>query len=466
MRKALVLLGLFAATTSLAVFAEKDAAACGGCFHPPNENPSVITDHRMILSVSPQQTTLYDQIRYQGSPSSFAWVLPINGVATVGLSADVVFQTLDNLSATQVIPPADNCPPPPSCPGVNYGGAAGDASSSADAGVVVSHEKVVGPYETVQLHSSDPNALNNWLTSHGFAVPADVAPIIAAYVNEHFDFLAMKLVPGAGVGAMRPVRVSTPGASPLLPLRMVAAGTGATVGVTLWVVADGRYETANFPWFRIDDREIVWDWAQNRSNYTTLRAQKTAAGGGRVWEIESSLPADANSIRSQVQYGSQPQYPYDDAGVQYPPVPPGDGAAGESSDQLMKADLDTLFTGLSSSTFRLTRLRADLAHAALATDLNLTASADQSVASNVRRPTATNGSPQCPSPPPCGDYPPNYDGGIGVDPGGTVTPNDGHAESFNCQTSPALGGDSVVTLAGLAGFVGFSLFRSRRRRRS
>ena len=51
-----------------------DARACGGCFHGPTQNGDVITDHRMIFSVSPQQTTLYDEIEYQGNPASFAWV--------------------------------------------------------------------------------------------------------------------------------------------------------------------------------------------------------------------------------------------------------------------------------------------------------------------------------------------------------------------------------------------------------
>jgi hypothetical protein len=59
---------------SLASF-ERESAACGGCFHPPTENPTVVTDHRMIFAVSQTATTLYDQMRYDGAPSSFAWVL-------------------------------------------------------------------------------------------------------------------------------------------------------------------------------------------------------------------------------------------------------------------------------------------------------------------------------------------------------------------------------------------------------
>src|SRR3954470_4420989 len=97
MRTPILVFSLAASLAALVTLNESDARACGACFHPPpnpNETPSVVTDHRMILSISSQQTTLYDQIRYDGSPSSFAWVLPISGAATVGLSSDVVFSTL------------------------------------------------------------------------------------------------------------------------------------------------------------------------------------------------------------------------------------------------------------------------------------------------------------------------------------------------------------------------------------
>jgi hypothetical protein len=468
MRKAIVAVGVLSLA---ALAAERDARACGGCFHPPNETPTVVTDHRMILSVSPQQSTLYDQIRYQGDPSSFAWVLPISGTATVGLSSDALFTVLDGTSQTTILAPNPVCPaPPPGCavPGVQN---AGGGASSADAGVTVTHHQVVGPYDTVQLHSSDPNALNTWLSTNGYAVPSDVAPIIAAYVNEHFDFLAMKLVPGAGVSAMRPVRVTTAGASPLLPLRMVAAGTGATVGVTLWVVADGRYETQNFPFFHIDDSELVWDWASQRSNYTELRASKEAAGGGKIWEIESSTTQSTSGIKTQVQYASQIYYP--DAGSpEYPPIPADDaGTAGQSSQQELDADMAALFADIGANgQFRLTRMRADLAKAALANDLVLQASSDQSALSNMRRPQMTSGSPTCPSFGTCSDSP----GGGGTLPGllpgngsGGAGGSGGHS-SFSCAVteSPSPNqGWRLYSIAGVAAALGLA-FASARRRRS
>ncbi|MEO7595736.1 MAG: DUF2330 domain-containing protein, partial [Byssovorax sp.] len=83
---------------------EREAAACGGCF-APQENPTVVTDHRMIMTIEKDQSTLYDQIKYQGDPKSFAWVLPFAGEIEVGLSSDIVFSALDQVTATQILPP-------------------------------------------------------------------------------------------------------------------------------------------------------------------------------------------------------------------------------------------------------------------------------------------------------------------------------------------------------------------------
>ncbi len=466
MRKTTTVLGLVAAVATLGIAAERDASACGGCFHPPTppgEVESVITDHRMILSVSPVQTTLYDQIRYKGSPSTFAWVLPINGEAKIGLSSDTLFSTLDQISGTIVQAPPMNCPAPPSS--CRFGGATSGGASdgttpapqnAADAGVVVTHQETVGPYETVQLHSTDPNALNDWLTSHGYVIPDDVKPIVSAYVTEHYDFLALKLVPGAGVQAMRPVRVTTAGASPILPLRMVAAGTGATVGITLWVVSDGRYEPQNFPSYRVKDDELVWDWATSSSNYRELRAKDEAGLAGRGWEIESSTSQSQSSLRQYVI--SQGRIPTPSGGSDYLPIPPSDaGVGGETTDQVRQDDLDALFQGigLTDGQARITRMRSDLAHASLATDLVLTASADQSVASNVRQVTHEAGEPQCPI----------YDGQcrqVGTAPRSEVL--NASKSSFNCATSPERA-SNVFTALGLAAFAGAIAFGSRRRRR-
>jgi Uncharacterized protein conserved in bacteria (DUF2330) len=393
MNRSKLALGVVAAVSAVGFAGERRASACGGCFHPPTQTVTDITDERMLLSVSATQSTLYDQIEYSGSPSSFAWVLPIHGTVTVGLSADVLFDSIDTLTATQINPPPQNCPAP-NCavPAGQAAFAAGDGGGLSGAVQVLSQANV-GPYATVQLHSTDSSALDSWLTSNGYNIPAAIQPILDAYVTEGFDFLAMKLLPNQGVQAMRPVRVTTSGASLSLPLRMASIGTGAITGITIWVVADGRYEPQNFPFFHIDDSQLVWDWSANLSNYTTLRVEEEATLKNAGWEIESSIALNQQLITNVIQSGGQyygnglSTAPPSDAAQDYIPVGSADAgtdAGYESAEQVRADDIAALFAGLTGSTVRVTRIRSDIAQSAMTTDFVLQASSDQSELSNVR----------------------------------------------------------------------------------
>jgi hypothetical protein len=372
---------------ALALLKPSDAAACGGCFHPVGETPTVVTDHRMIFTIGQGESTLYDQIKYTGSPSSFAWVLPISGDVTVGLSADSVFTALDQATLTQVLQPSMNCPQPATSCTANHGPFADSGALGFDVNVV--KREVVGPYETVQLQASTPNALRDWLAKNGFNVPPEVAPVVDQYVAEKFNFLALKLLPNKGTQDMRPVRVTTKGANVALPLRMVAAGTGATVGITLWVVGQGRYEPQNFPSFVIAATDLTWDWQQNKSDYVDLRAAKNAAGGGKIWEIESSIDVLRPQVERVMSFAGGGLTASD-----YLPVKDAQGAVTKTAEAVREEDLTTLFP--TDTSVRVTRMRADLAHAALDTDLVMTAAKDQSELLNLRTVTKERNEPLCP----------------------------------------------------------------------
>jgi MYXO-CTERM domain-containing protein len=469
MRRALALTAIAMGAIGAALWAP-DARACGGCFGPPTppgQDVEVVTDHRMILSVSQQQTTLYDEIQYTGTPASFAWVLPISGQVTIGLSSDTLFQTIDTLTETTVESPPTDCPPPPSECQFDMNGFGGGAStapeSAADAGSAVNvlSQQVVGPYETAQLQSTDPMALDDWLTSHGYQIPADIEPVIAAYVAQNFDFLAMKLVPGAGVQSMRPVRVTTPGATIALPLRMVAAGTGATVGITLWMFGDGRYEPSNFSYFHIDDADITWDWTTNSSNYTTLRQQHETALDGAGWEIESSTEQSQQQITTYLASLERSTSFGPDAGSDYAPETASDGGISGTASQAEQDDLTALFNGIGVGTgqVRITRIRSDLAHTALGSDLQLTASPDQSELSNVRQPGLQSGEPECP----VYDNQCNYIGEEPRDQAIAAMSGSPSAGGGGCATVSDRDADGS-TLLTFAGLVGLVLAGVRRRR--
>jgi hypothetical protein len=389
----------------------------------------------------------------------------------VGLSADIVFASLD--SATQTTIESPNLPACPSCSCAEFGtptatnGGSGSSSGGGETGVTVISQSVVGPYDTVQLQSTNPTALSDWLTANGFAIPADIQPIIAAYVSEGFDFLALKLQPGQGVQAMRPVSVTTSGAGLSLPLRMVAAGTGATVGITLWVVAQGRYEAANFPNFTIDPTKLVWDWNAQTSNYTTLVQQTESAASFATWQTESSLDLSPYQIESTVLAG--------DADTDYEAVPAsdgGDGGSGETAEQVRQNDLATLFPGADQGTIRITRMRADLSHAALAADLTLQASADQNDLSNFYQVTQSVNAPACPAVPnpcpPCGESSSSSggDGGVvgSLGGGGKTNAASPGQQSFGCSAVPSDGGGGGWFELTLAGMLGIAIVRSRVRR--
>jgi hypothetical protein len=492
MRKNLIIVAAsFAAALTTSYALEHEASACGGCFSPPpspTESPTVVTDHRMILSISQDQSTLYDQIKYSGNPEAFAWVLPISGTVDVGLSANIVFQTLDGATRTSIVAPPLNCPAAPTCN--NRGSASGfgaDSSASAeDAGtpstVTVTKQEQVGPYSTVQLHATDAGALEKWLSDNGFSIPADVQPVVDKYVGEHFDFLALKLLPGKSVADMRPVRVTTKGASSVLPLRMVAAGTGATVGISLWVLGEGRYEPQNFPSFSIPTADIAWDWSQSKSDYVDLRTAKAAAAAGRAWETESSTTLYKQQIESAIlrtYYGGYPGGGYPaggptpsdpDAGpfdpqeasaqVDYLPSTDAQGTVTKTAVQARQEDLDTLLHNIPDATARVTRIRADLAHAALDADLVMTASKDQAVLSNVRQLTKELNQPQCPV------YSADGCSQVGTAPRDQAAARtDGGAESFSCTTGGSTSGGTLWLGAGL-GYLALSIARARRRKRT
>lgn len=278
---------LLASATSVMALDASPAEACGGCFVQPTER-TVVTDHRMALSVSTTQTVLWDQIRYSGDPAEFAWVLPVRAGATLQLSNDAFFTALDASTQSVVYGPQTF--------GGNYGcGLTGCANSTSAADsqsapgpgqVQILSQEVVGPYETVTLRATDPGALRAWLKNHAFAIPDAVGPTIDAYVAESFDFIALRLRPDCGERSMQPVRIVTQGADPTLPLRMVAAGVGAKVGLTLYVVSEGRWQPQNFPHAVLDESALRWDRVQNKSNYEPLTQELMAQQGGRTWVVE------------------------------------------------------------------------------------------------------------------------------------------------------------------------------------
>ena len=183
---------------TLALAAPRDADACGACYGPANES-TIVNDHKMALSLGKQQTVLWDQISYSGNPKEFAYVLPARPGTRIEPSSEAWFTALDQSTRPIIMAP------PQAYGGGGYGDdssgggcscfpsaadsasfASGDRASGGENGrepVQVIEQKVVGPYETVTVRSTEPDALDTWLRAHGFGIPEASGPIIADYVK-------------------------------------------------------------------------------------------------------------------------------------------------------------------------------------------------------------------------------------------------------------------------------------------
>ena len=287
--RATVILLLAGATSALILVASaRPAHACGGCFAPPSE-VTTVDSHRMVISLGLEETILWDQIVYSGSPEDFVWVLPVpSEQVSIELADAEFFTALDRGTAPQITPLSP--PPRRFCPsgGIGCGASvsdSGDAQPDPD-GVTVFDESVVGPYETVTIGAEDPEALYNWLTSNGYDVPAATLPAIEHYVEQQSVFVVLRLAPGENVNAMEPVRVRYPGYMATFPLEMVVVGAKGLLSLSLWVIAEQRYEARNYGTISIDVDDLAWDWATNTSNYAEVFDDTVEQGGSRAWVVE------------------------------------------------------------------------------------------------------------------------------------------------------------------------------------
>lgn len=376
--------------TTLALYLQPTAAdACGGCFTPPRA-PSSVLGHRMVLSVSPTQTTLWDQFNYSGNPSEFAWILPIqNGPAVrVALADDRFPAALQQMTPIGLAlpPPPPRCPYcPPQChfsPPADVPFAAFDAANAQDApSVIVHRQDIVGPYAIAVVGSANADDLRNWLTNNGYSVPASINPVIDAYVAQHSDFVALKLRAGASVNQMAPIRVTTPGYAPTLPLRMVAAGVTDVVGLDLYVIAASRFEAMNFPNAHLSNDDFTFDYATQTwppNTFSDLQNAMRSArqgNGGRTWLTEVVNSQELNFFRSVVRSNAAvfaPQPPVcgaPDAGMEI------DAAInGSCREPSYQDDIDVALEGQRGNVW-LTHLSAQLPAAMLDRDLQLAASA-------------------------------------------------------------------------------------------
>ncbi len=336
-----------------------DARATGGLLGADATAPPRVRERRVAIAIDESVTTVWDQIDATGLPDDeLAWILPVRGAVVVSVGSDAFLSSLDARTAPVVHAPPSAC-----------------AASSGSPEVQVTARTVVGPYEAAQLHGEDASRIVAWLREEGDAVANELEPVLEAYVDEGFGFVAAKLRPGAGAEATRPIRVSFRGPLGALPLRVAHAGAADHVALRVFVIADDRFKPASHPAFSIDPTTLTWDHATGRSDYAALRDDAAAQFAGRAFALESSLDLLRTSVSDDVRGAELPTTdpaPALDPGGEPPAeIGPKPAVSPDAS------DVDLAFG--TQSVRRVTRLSAVLPAGALDVDLQLERDPVQSV---------------------------------------------------------------------------------------
>ncbi len=289
------------------------ADACG-CVSPPvpDKAPNYAVNQsaeQIIFEVEAPWITAHVLIKYAGEPSSFAWIVPVPEAPELAISPASAFGVLDQLTAPFVNNRIENiCPvtewacryhAPPDCGSGGFGddgdnAAVSDApASSADAGggggdqppVDVIDEQVVGDYQTVTFRASEAALATQWLRDNGFIVNQTTALYMEPYVDANMVFVAAKLVPGAGVDAIKPLRMRYRAPFPMVPLVLTAVAAEPHLTVTSYIYSGTSYRPINHPVVNVDEARIAED-LDGRGNYPMVLARTVDEAGGDGFAIE------------------------------------------------------------------------------------------------------------------------------------------------------------------------------------
>lgn len=283
MGKSRLILMLGCAVALATLWTPQRAEACGGFFC--GQQPVDQTAERVVFAVDREANTtdMIVQISFQGRASDFAWVVPLGQVPVDG-SLDTFPQgaltALDANSSPQVWGGG----------GCFLDAAAGAPNARDDDGaeVTVHVREEVGPYDVAVVESEDPSALIEWLRDNEFRVTTPMEPYIAEYTSSGMKFLALRLQNDAKVSDIAPFKMTLPGTTPSVPLKMTALAAEPEMGIIVFVIGDQRYEGANWANLTVPDDYLVYDWMTGRSNWAAAVARVVDEAGGQGWVTDTA----------------------------------------------------------------------------------------------------------------------------------------------------------------------------------
>ena len=311
-----------AALALAATLTPNRAEACG-CLSPPDPvaldtNNFAVNQQaeQIIFEVGEETVSAHVQIRYAGDPEQFAWIVPVPNVPDLELSHTIAFGMIDEETAPNAFSRFESlCPvpeyqceyhPTPDCdlPGQNGsdsdtgdGLTGGDSPGDTDgggggeppSGVDVLDMQTVGDYETVTFSADDAALAVDWLHENGFIVNETMTPYMQPYIDGGMVFVAARLVAGAGVDSIKPLKITYDGTQPMIPLQLTAVAAEPHMTVSAFIYSDESFAPVDHPLIDLDPSRIARD-PSSRMNYPMVLAASIDEAGGDAFVREYEGP--------------------------------------------------------------------------------------------------------------------------------------------------------------------------------
>jgi hypothetical protein len=278
--------------------APSHASACGGLFCSSPSLPINQAAERIVFSTDADgSVTAIIEIKYQGTANEFAWVLPVAGDPTIGVSSTQVLDRLQQATnpqyqlTTRVEGTCRDRGGPSFGGGADAGFAAADAGA-ADAGMSSVHvvdSGSVGPYDYVVIHvdamvSPLSKVAFDWLQSNGYYVQTTGSDLYEPYLEAGLNLVAFRLTRGAEVGSIRPITIGFGRGQASIPIRPTAVAAEDDMGVLVWVLGASRAVPVNYASLELD--EALINWLNPSSTYAAVVTQAANESGGQGFVTE------------------------------------------------------------------------------------------------------------------------------------------------------------------------------------
>lgn len=289
-----------------------EAHACGGFFcNAGTLSPIYQAGERVVFAQGANGgTTMHIEIAYQGEPTDFGWILPIEPPRDANgqiLPLDQILQVstadLFNQLARRTDPvyQVNNTFDMHSCQAPDTGiffDAATTADTSLNSGtdtgsttepppVVVLQQANVGPYGAELVQATSADALYAWLNDNGYVQDPKALPLLEHYIQKDFIFLGLRLQSGKVAGDIRPVQLNLGETFACVPLRLTAIAVTENMPMLVWVLGPHRAIPKNFLHAVVNPLALTWPGASNYVDVVS-EAINTLAGRAFVTEYAST----------------------------------------------------------------------------------------------------------------------------------------------------------------------------------